>query len=75
MQFHQCVSMLRKHNILLTSEILVQILFRKDVERSFGSCLLRYPFGEIDGGRISEFSGRKRKAESDTDIHSKCENY
>jgi hypothetical protein len=75
LQIHQCVSMLRKHNILLTSEILVQILFRKDVERSFGSCLLRYPFGEIDGGRISEFSGGKRKAESDTDVHSKCENY
>jgi hypothetical protein len=53
----------------------VQILLRKDVERSFGSCLLRYPFGEIDGGRISEFSGGKRKAESDTDVHSKCENY
>ncbi len=41
------VSMLRKHNILLTSEILVQTLLRKAVERSFGSCLLRYPFGEI----------------------------
>jgi hypothetical protein len=39
--------MLRKHNILLTSEILVQTLLRKAVERSFGSCLLRYPFGEI----------------------------
>ncbi len=75
LQFHQCVSMLRKQNILLASEILVQILLRKDVERSFGSCLLRYPFGEIAGGRISEFFGGKRKAESDTDIHSKCENY
>jgi hypothetical protein len=47
------------------------ILLRDDVERSFGSCLLRYPFGEIAGGRISEFYGGKRKA----DIHSKCENY
>jgi hypothetical protein len=52
----------------------VQILLRNDVERSFGSCLLRYPFGEIAGGRISEFFDGKRKAESDTDIHSKCEN-
>jgi hypothetical protein len=64
----------RKHDILFTSEILVQILLRNDVERSFGSCLLRYPFGEIAGGRISEFFDGKRKAESDTDIHSKCEN-
>jgi hypothetical protein len=67
--------MLRKHDLLLTSDILVQILLRKDVERSLRSFLLRYPFREIAGGRISEFFGGKRKAESDTDIHSKCENY